>query len=103
RLHHVERQTLGQPFHDVGHDDLVGQPRLGDALNRGRSVLACSDDGYFHQARPIFSITASATCDVPTAVGSSRRSFKSDGTLLPSLITSASAFSKRSAAAVSFK
>src|SRR5207302_5777239 len=53
RLHHVQREALWQPFDDVGHDDLVGEARLGDALDRSRSVLPRPDDRYFHRALSI--------------------------------------------------
>ncbi len=45
RLVHVEGEALGESLDDVGHDDLVGEVGLGEALRGRRPVLAGSDDG----------------------------------------------------------
>ncbi len=75
--------------------DLTGGAGDGDAE---RSLL-----GRAHLDTCSFSIRASATPEVPTAVGSLRSSFMSYVTDLPSRISSAMAFSMRSAASTSLR
>src|SRR5439155_1586872 len=71
---------------------------LGDVTHR---VEGIADDGHLapHTRTPSFSMIASATWLVPTALGSERVGFMSYVTLLPSRMTSAIARSRLSAAA----
>ncbi len=76
----VERLPLGQALLDVDeHDVRVVAPR--ELLGAGRADVARTDDRDFpplaHTRTPSFSMIASATSLVPTAVGSSRVGFMS--------------------------
>src|SRR5581483_8937486 len=99
----VEGLALRQPFLDVDEDDVRVVARRENLCAR-RADIAGADDGDLppvaHTVTPAssFSMIASATSLVPTAVGSSRVGFMSYVTLLPSRITSAIARSSRSAA-----
>ncbi len=78
----VERLALRQPFLDVDEHD-VGVVAVGEHLRARRADVPRADDGDLRVARsrlaPLssFSISASATSLVPTAVGSSRDGFMS--------------------------
>ena len=100
----VERLALRQALLDVDEDDVRVVAR-GEHLRARRADVAGADDGDLPSGcscgrtlASSFSMIASATWLVPTAVGSSRIGFMSYVTLVPSAITSAIARSSRSAA-----
>src|SRR6266540_1651501 len=105
--HPLPRES-GDVLGDVAHrverirvdDDDVRIVAARDLLSHGAADHAGADDGDLppHTRTASFSIRASATSLVPTAVGSSRRGFMSYVTLLPSWITSEIARSRLSAA-----
>src|SRR5207249_9875517 len=90
RLIDVECLALGQVLDDVDENDVRVVPPRQLLRDRGADRTG-SDDRHLapaHTRTPSFSITASATSLVPTAVGSSRVGFMSYVTLCPSAITS---------------
>src|SRR5206468_12150575 len=102
----VERLALRQAFLDVDEDD-VGVVAGCKHLRARRADVARADHcdlaPLAHAGTPVssFSMIASASSLVPTAVGSSRVGFMSYVTLLPSAMTAAIAFSRRLAASCS--
>ena len=69
RLKDIQRLTLSQTVDDVYQDDIAVAP-FGDSLSAGGADIASADNAnlvsYF-SAPCSFSITASATCEVPAA------------------------------------